>query len=67
MQVDLLWRRATGKHRQGKIFCLMNADLLGYDQADMAERTLEDRLQEASGAISLPLILRLYIVISRDT
>ena len=51
MQVDLLWRRAVGKHRKGKIYCLVNADLLDYEQADMAEKLLEDRLQEISGNV----------------
>ncbi|XP_053388233.1 E3 ubiquitin-protein ligase rnf213-alpha-like, partial [Mercenaria mercenaria] len=45
-EVDIFWRRAIfGRSR--KIYCLMNADMLGYDASEAAERCLEEYLQEA--------------------
>ncbi len=39
-QVELLWRRATAADNDGKIYCLVDADKLGYDVAEKAEQKL---------------------------
>ena len=46
-----MWRRATGRNQSSKIFCLLNADLLDYDHADQAEKSLEELTKGVPGLL----------------
>jgi hypothetical protein len=46
-KVDIFWRRALFDG-QKKIHCLVNADMLGYDVSEDAQKNLEEYLLEVS-------------------
>ena len=47
-KVDLLYRRAAGD-RNGKIYCLANADMLDYDVSEKTESYLEKYIKGNEG------------------
>ena len=45
LQIELLWRRSLGDH-DGRLFCLVNVDLVDYSVSQKAADTLGFLLQE---------------------
>jgi len=58
-QVELLWRRAEGDAREvqsGKLYMLMNAELLDYDVSRRVEESLEKHSHAVPGQFTLTLV-----------
>ena len=49
IQVVLFVRRVFAGHNSQKIFCLINADALKHDQAKIAEKNIQNSLDDDKG------------------
>jgi len=64
--VELLWRRAEGDAREvhsGKLYMLVNAELLDYDISRRVEESLEKHSHSVRGQFTVPLVVMLVLVI----
>jgi len=68
LQVELLWRRAEGDAREvhgGKLYMLVNAELLDYDISRRVEESLEKHSHAVPGLFIYYLSLAFEILMTQ--
>jgi len=66
-QVELLWRRAEGDARKvqsGKLYMLVNAELLDYDISRRVEASLEKHSHAVPGQFTVTLVSSVCSILS---